>query len=81
MNPNHLELGTHVENASDRIRDETIARGERHGRTKLTGDQVQAIRTRTEIQRVLATEYGVSRETISKIKTEKSWRWLHSGET
>lgn len=73
VNPAHMELGTQAQNLQDMTRDATRVRGETHGRHKLTEAQVREIRTRTETQRVLAAEYGVSQQTISKIKTGKKW--------
>lgn len=78
VNPNHLELGTRADNQHDRIRDGTSNRGERHGHSKLTEDQVRQIKgvdpTRTNTS--IAMEYGVSRETIGLIRRGKRWGWL-----
>lgn len=43
-NPDHLEGGTHLENQHDRIRDGTDNKGERHGNSKLTAEQVVEMR-------------------------------------
>lgn len=77
VNPEHLETGTHQENCADMIRDGTIMRGKKHHSVKLTEEQVLQIRARsTETQKILAEEFGVSRETISKIILNKIWTWL-----
>src|SRR5262245_59104560 len=48
VNPDHLELATHQDNAQDRVRagrwKQRIPRGEKHGLAKLTDLQVRAIR-------------------------------------
>ncbi len=44
VNPDHLFLGTHLDNARDRVEKCREARGERHGRSKLTDDEVDDIR-------------------------------------
>lgn len=55
----------------------TDGRGENHGTAKLTRAQVAEIRRRHasgEIQRVIASDYGVSRRTIGKIACGQRWR-------
>jgi len=92
VNPEHLETGTHKENANDKIRDGTLikgdahysrltpekmARGERHGSVKLTDDQVRDIRNRTfQTQRELAREFGVSQYAIMSIINRKTWKHI-----
>lgn len=77
VNPNHMELGTYAENMADMVRDGTSTRGERHPMRILTEEQIREIRVRSETQRVLAAEYGVTQQTISQIKTGKRWGWLN----
>jgi DNA-binding transcriptional regulator YiaG len=77
VNPEHLETGTQAENMADKIRDGTSTKGIKHPKAKLTEEQVRQIRARVgEKQRVLAEEYGVSRETISLISSRKVWAHL-----
>lgn len=77
VNPEHLETGTKKENSDDRLRDGTHQFGERNPSVKLTAEQVLQIRARsTENQRLLGEEFGVSRETISKIILRKTWSHL-----
>ena len=77
VNPEHLEPGTKEQNEADKLRDGTDSRGEKHGQVKLTKEQVQEIRRRTdEKQSDLAKEFGVVYQTISLIITRKSWAWL-----
>ena len=45
VNPNHLLVGTHAENVADRVARNRSAVGENNGRTKLTWEQVQVIRS------------------------------------
>lgn len=73
VNPDHLEIGTHKDNARDRVergRCNTPS-GERNGSAKLSNKQVDEIRekysgVRGEVSS-LAREYGVGRSCISKI--------------
>ena len=65
-NPDHLFLGTQLENIRDKI-----DKGRQY--TKLSLDEVLSIRHDTRTQKVIAKEYGVSQMTISRIKHDKSW--------
>lgn len=78
VNPGHLFLGTHKDNMEDCCRKGRIYRTPslESPSTKLTEDQVRAIRASTEQQRVLARRYGVSDYTIRVIRTGKTWRNL-----
>ena len=81
VNPAHLELGTQRENVADReargrTSQNTGNPGEASPLSRLTNDQVLAIRRRHaggEGRRALASEYGVAPQTIWKIITRASW--------
>lgn len=77
VNPAHLRLGTHSENAKDRHRKGRSARGERGGNARLTEAQVKEIRARyvpkVVTQKMLAAEYGVSRDLVLKIINRRLW--------
>ena len=73
-NPHHLRLGTHGENMADMVERGRVAAGEKHGSAKLTLEQVQAIRASDKTQRVLAKEFGVSRQLIGLIKSGEKWK-------
>lgn len=49
------------------------AAGERHGRAKLTSEQVQEIRSSEATIYRLAKDFGVSRRQIKRIKTGEHW--------
>jgi len=71
VNPRHLRWATRRENCADTIRHGRQARGERHGRAKLTDDQVREIRRRLDDGdrgKDLAAAFDVSPATISMIK-------------
>lgn len=59
-----------------RLHPERLARGERHGGTKLTTEQVREIRSLKGIvtQRKLAVRFGVDRSTIQNIQSRIYWR-------
>jgi hypothetical protein len=77
VNPAHLREATAFENAFDRELDETVARGEKGGKTKLTEGQVIAIKADARVQRIIAKQYNVSQSTISLIKQNKNWKYIH----
>lgn len=76
VNPSHLFLGTDLDNMRDKVAKERSARGEQHGRAFLTEDAVRRIRDDHQAQRKIATEYGVSQSTVSRIKHGEQWGWL-----
>lgn len=61
VNPDHLEPVTHAENSRRGLA------------TKLTAEQVLAIRADPRFQWEIADEYGVCRSTVSHIKTGRNW--------
>lgn len=75
VNPAHLKQGTHAENAADK-------RAEGTGwpyTTKLTADQVRAIRAgdaTPKAVRAVAALYGVSADHIRNIIARRFWAWL-----
>ena len=75
-NPAHLVVGTQHENMQDRMHRGRQARGERNGRSKLTPEQVRAIRASDRPSTELAPEHGVSSGTIRTVRTRRTWRHL-----
>lgn len=82
INPAHLFLGTHLDNVRDMIakgRNEPLLRRHRGSSSrysKLTDEQVLKIRDDRRLQRVIASEYGVNRTAISRIKSRVRWKHL-----
>jgi len=80
VNPNHLFLGTYLDNNHDRDNKGRAIHqsGETHGRSKLTQNDVDTIRTlRIEkhlSQYELAKMFPVTRSTIKSILDGKTWR-------
>jgi hypothetical protein len=74
VNPDHLFLGTHTDNMRDMINKgrRYITYGERSGLCKLTTEQVLKIRKDTRLGTIIAKEYGVTKSTISMIRTRAS---------
>ncbi|MFM9850146.1 MAG: HNH endonuclease signature motif containing protein [Hyphomicrobiaceae bacterium] len=70
VNPAHLVLGSVKDNVADQI-----ARGRRPltTRSKLTPDDIRAIRSDHRPQRAIAQHYGISQKAIWNIKCFKTW--------
>jgi len=76
-NPDHLFLGTHIDNMEDMVKKGRAyrSRGEKSGMHKLTTEQVMAIRKDTRKQVEIAKEYGVVKSTICMIKNRTSRKY------
>ncbi len=74
---NYLSLGTAADNhGRDRLRDGSDNRGEKHGCSKLTEDQVRYIKSRLNDGmegKALAKLFNVGRAQISRIKNNLQW--------
>lgn len=73
----NLAFGTALDNAADRARHGTVARGERVATSKLSEDNVREIRRRLEQgerRPALAVEFGVTSNTIARIERAETWR-------
>lgn len=73
VNPDHLFLGTYLENAQDMAAKDRSAHGERSGHHKLTEAQVVEIFNSLDSQRVTAARYGVGRRLVQLIQAKKVW--------
>lgn len=74
---NNLRYATPAQNTLDKLRHDTIARGENVGGARLTPEIVRAIRQRVsagELQYRLAEEFGVSKQTVNLLVNGKTWR-------
>ena len=83
VRPDHLFLGTHLENIADAVAKGRMGgptwNGVENGRAKLTEYDVQMIRAAKYSRglcRVLARKYGVSDGLISHIRTRRIWRHI-----
>ena len=80
VNPYHLFLGTQKDNIKDMKQKGRCAHGERHGQSKLTDNQVQAIheqKTDGESVRDIAASLGVHKSTISRILNGQQWAHIY----
>lgn len=76
--PEHLSLGTAKDNYEDAKAKDRHSRGERNGCSKLTAEQVIAIRRDRRTQMVIAAEYGIRQTTVSEIKNGNRWGHLNA---
>lgn len=81
VNPNHLFLGTGLDNIRDKIAKGRARgpQGEAHARARLTERDVRAIYASSEPRKLLAARYGVSRQQVAKIKARRTWKHLDLG--
>lgn len=78
VNPQHLRMGTSLENTQDMIRKKRNVTGEKHHASKLTEGNVRAIRDEYRAggvtQKQLAAKYNVSSRPIYDILRGKCWK-------
>lgn len=77
INPHHLSWKTPTENCADRLVHGTHTRGEKQPRSKLTGSEVEEIRSLSgqRSHRVIAEMFGVSRTTVWGIMAGRRWSY------
>lgn len=75
VNPDHLFVGTHADNALDREAKGrgNQPRGEASNGVKITEIDVLKIRSDARTQRKIALDYGLSQAAICKIKNKRTW--------
>jgi hypothetical protein len=75
VNPSHLFLGSHADNAIDR---ESKGRGfsmhgAEHPKAKLSWDAANSIRQSHETSSALARKFGVSHKAVRLVRSGKTW--------
>ncbi len=76
VNPDHLFLGGQRDNLRDAARKGRTSRGSKRPLSKLTENDVIAIRMDNRIGIEIAKQYGVGPSCIYAIKSMKTWGWL-----
>ena len=77
VKPDHLRLGTHLDNVRDRDRKGRCQQGETHYDSRLTPDQVLAIfDDKKTSNSELGRRYGVHNTNIMKIRQGRNWKRL-----
>jgi len=75
-NPTHLVVGDHAMNVADRVAKRRSAKGAKNGRSKLTEQQVLAIRADDRTLTEVARDHGVCIATISHIRQRRIWQHI-----
>lgn len=75
-NPAHLRIGSHADNAADKVAKGRQARGAGVGRGRLTPATVYAIRAAVGLQTDIAARFGVAGATVRDIKARRTWAWV-----
>ena len=75
VNPAHLWLGSHKDNAEDMVAKQRSHRGVRSN-SKLTESLVRIIRLRAGTHQAIADEFGVSRRLVGMVKSRQVWGWV-----
>jgi HNH endonuclease len=73
VNPLHLFLGTRGDNARDMVQKGRQNNGREQHLSKLSDDDVRAIRESNDTDEELSLRYGVARQTINTIMRRKTW--------
>ena len=80
INPAHLRLGTPADNVRDCVERGRKPRGEKHWCSKLTEEDVIAMKNRLregkETQAKIAKDFGVSPQTINHIHLGRYWKHI-----
>jgi hypothetical protein len=77
VNPNHLFLGTALDNQKDKMIKNRHAKGETQGHSKLTNEQISQIRLRAnDNYKVLCDEFNIVPSTVYRIWHKESWKHL-----
>lgn len=76
VNPKHLFVGTNSDNVKDRNSKNRQAKGVKHGRAKLSEEEVIAIYTDRRVTAAIASQYGVSTSTVINIRKGTSWKHI-----
>ena len=76
VNPDHLRIGTHLENAGDRVERDRSNHpvGERHGRAKVDDEAVRHIRRNEMTTKEYIKIYGLTQANIDRIKRRVGWK-------
>ncbi len=76
VNPDHIILGTHLDNARDAVQRGLYSKGETHGCVKLDVTTVLAIREAKGSTLEVARRFNISRMHVDRIRQRRSWKHL-----
>jgi hypothetical protein len=80
VRPGHLFLGDQAMNMADKMAKKRhrygVSRGEAHGCSLLTEEQVRAIRASTGPSHLVAPQFGISARQVRAIRNREVWRHI-----
>lgn len=78
INPNHLSPGTHSQNIADAYERgrKSVAQGSFHPNAAFTQEEAQRIANSLKPVSELATEFGVSKSAIYRLRNGSTWKTL-----
>jgi hypothetical protein len=76
LNPEHLFLGTHLDNMSDMVQKDRHSKGPSLPQAKLTEELVRIIRATKISCRMWASAAGTTPMAIWKVRTGKTWKHI-----
>jgi hypothetical protein len=76
VNPEHLAIGTHADNSQDDVDADRQLKGTQIATSKLTEQQVLAIRADTRSSGKIAKDYGIHKTSVLNIKKRVYWKHI-----
>lgn len=76
INPDHLILGSCKQNSEDMVARNRQAKGMKNGRSKLSENDVRAIKSSALSCSKTAKKFGISKSQAHKIMTGKAWSFI-----
>lgn len=80
INPEHLELGTHLDNMRDRQERGRTTKGVQHHSAKLNDEiamKIYNLKDKVSMSQI-ARDYGITKQSVSSIWKKKSWKHIHT---
>ena len=74
VNPDHMFLGNHQDNMTDRNKKARQARGTKQHIAKINEDIVRYIRSSPKNGTELADEVGINQSSVSAVRTRRTWK-------
>lgn len=74
VNPDHMFLGNHQDNMTDRNKKSRQVRGTKQHMSKINEDIVRYIRSSQKNCTELAAEVGINQSSVSAVRTRRTWK-------
>lgn len=76
VNPDHMFIGTTADNNADMRAKKRHGHGETHGMNKISAEKVAEINAATGTHQEIADRFGVSKSTVTAVKSGRLWKHL-----